>query len=129
MSFGSDIRKYAEKQKRNLNEVATESLVNLSASVIIKTPVKEGILANNWQATNDAPANGVILNANNSGQMARVEEAVGASLGGTYYLVNNLPYARPIEFLGRSQKAPNGMLRISIENYQNFLDNAISQLT
>lgn len=128
MSFASDIRKYADKQKRNLNEVATESLVNLSASVIIKTPVKEGILANNWQATTDAPASSVILNANNSGQMQDVEQAIGASLGGIYYLVNNLPYARPIEFLGYSQKAPNGMLRISIENYQKFIDNAISQL-
>lgn len=128
MSFASDIRKYAEKQKRNLNEVATESLIDLSASVIIKTPVKEGILANNWQATTDAPAVGVILNADNSGQMSSVELAIGASLGGVYYLVNNSAYARPIEFLGHSLKAPNGMLRISIENYQKFLDNAISQL-
>lgn len=128
MSFASDIRKYAEKQKRNLNEVATESLIDLSASVIIKTPVKEGILANNWQATTDAPAVGVILNADNSGQMSSVELAIGASLGGVYYLVNNLAYVRPIEFLGHSLKAPNGMLRISIENYQKFIDNAISQL-
>lgn len=128
MSFGDDIRKYAEKQKRNLDEVATESLIDLSASVIIKTPVKEGILANNWQATTDAPANGVILDANNSGQMSSVEQAIGASLGGVYFLVNNLAYVRSIEFLGHSQKAPNGMLRISIENYQKFIDNAISQL-
>ena len=128
MSFANDIRKYAEKQKRNLDEVATESLINLSASVIIKTPVDEGTLANNWQPTTEAPANGVINNANNSGQMQDVENTIAASIGGVYYLVNNLPYARPIEFLGTSQKAPNGMLRISIENYQKFIDNAISQL-
>ena len=49
MSFGDDIRKYAEKQKRNLDEVVVESLIDLSASVIIKTPVKEGITVGDLQ--------------------------------------------------------------------------------
>lgn len=128
MSFASDIRRYADKQKRNLDEVVMESLIDLSASVIIKTPVDEGILANSWKPSTNAPAQGVATNGNNEGQMREVEEIVAASVGETYYLVNNQPYAKDIEFFGHSDKAPQGMLRVSIENYQRFIDNAISQL-
>ena len=131
MSFGDDIRKYAEKQKRNLDEVVVESLIDLSASVIIKTPVKEGILVNSWRPTTAAPSSSDKPFASAEAQMAAIESRLLFTVDrkGVYYLVNNQPYARPIEFLGHSQKAPNGMLRISIENYQKFIDNAISQLT
>jgi hypothetical protein len=130
MSFGSDIRKYAELQKRNLDEVVTESLINLSASVIIKTPVLTGFLANSWRATTAAPSTSSAAYSSPDAQMAAIEDRLAFTLDrkGVYYLVNNQPYARPIEFLGHSQKAPAGMLRISIENYQKFIDNAISQL-
>lgn len=132
MSFGDDLRKYAEKQKRNLRDVAFESLLDLSASVIIKTPVADGHLVNNWQPTEGVPASGE-LNRDDRSKNELVEATkpvISDAIGGVYYLVNNTPYAYDIEFLGRSkQKAPQGMLRVSIENYQQFLDNAIAGLS
>ncbi len=128
MSFTEDMRRFAEKAKRGYVEVTTESLIDLSASIIIKTPVDEGTLANNWQASTDTPAPGTIVLGGGSGQKAKIKRSVAASIGGLYYFVNNLPYAGRIEFDGHSDKAPAGMVRVSIENYQKFLDNAISQL-
>ena len=128
MSFGKQIRQYAEKQKKNVKDVAVKSLVDLSASVIVKTPVLDGILANSWIGSVGEPSQEVATSGDNSGQLERVELAVNASIGGLFYLVNNQPYAHRIEFEGYSEKAPAGMLRISIENYQQYLDNAISQL-
>lgn len=128
MSFAGQIRKYAEQQKRRIDDVVAESIVNLSAAVIIQTPVATGHLANNWQPTKDAPASGIV-NGDNPAQMAEVEKTVAASVGGVYYLTNNLPYARRVEFEGWSLKAPQGMLRVSIENYSNYLDNAINKQT
>ena len=125
MTFASDIRKYAEVRKMDLKEVVIESLFDLSASVIIKTPIKTGFLANNWQPTQDMPASGIVEARSTDEE---IKSTIAASLGGSYYLVNNLPYAKPIEFLGHSDKAPQGMLRISIENYQTHIDNAISGL-
>lgn len=131
MSFGQQLRQYAEKQKRNLHDVAFESLLDLSASVIIKTPVADGHLVNNWQPTTEVPASGELdrddLTATEL--IEKTKPVVSDAIGGVYYLVNNTPYAYDIEFLGHSkQKAPQGMLRVSIENYQQFLDNAIAGL-
>jgi hypothetical protein len=130
VSFGSDMRAYAEKQKRNLDEVVRESLVDLSASVIIKTPVATGVLANSWRPTNAAPSSSDTPFANSGSQARAVEAKLKVTLDkhGVYYLVNNQPYARPIEYFGHSDKAPGGMLRVSIENYQRFIDNAIDNL-
>lgn len=130
MSFGSDIRAYAELQKRNIREVFTESLIDLSAAVIIKTPVDTGILANSWRPTTAAPSRSDKSFAGAEAQAAAISEKVELALdrAGIYYLVNNQVYARVIEYEGHSDKAPRGMLRISIENYQNFIDNAISKL-
>lgn len=135
MSFAEQIRKYAEQQKRRIDDIIAESIVNLSAAVIVQTPVDTGHLANNWQPTKDAPASGVVNAPTqtpaqgmvDAAQMAEVEKTVAASVGGVYYLTNNLPYARRVEFEGWSLKAPQGMLRISIENYGNYLDNAINK--
>lgn len=128
MSFAEDIRRFAEKQKRNLETVRVESLVNLSSSVIIKTPVDKGILANSWIGSVGGPSQAVATDGDNSGQAAQVEESVKESAGGLFYLVNNQPYARRIEYEGYSEKAPAGMLRISIENYQLYLNDAINNL-
>lgn len=129
MSFASDIRKFAEKAKRGYAEVATESLINLSASIIIKTPVDEATLVNSWQPSTDTPSDSTVEFSSATVQMSEIEDKVGLSIGaGFYYLVNNQPYAKRIEFEGHSDKAPAGMVRISIENYQKFIDNAISQL-
>lgn len=127
MSFAAQIRQYADKQKKNIEQVAVKSLVDLSASVIIKTPVLDGILANSWIGSVGTPSQDVATSGDNSGQLERVEMAVAASIGDLFYLVNNQPYAHRIEFEGYSEKAPAGMLRISIENYQQYLDNAIGQ--
>ena len=130
MSFGSDMRRYAEKQKRHLDEVVLESLVDLSASVIVKTPVATGVLANSWRPTTAAPSSSSLPFANSNSQAKAVEDRLKFTLDrhGVFYLVNNQHYARDIEYLGRSAKAPQGMLRVSIENYQQFIDNAITNL-
>ena len=128
MSFADDMRKFADKAGRGFDEVVIESLVSLSSATIVGTPVDTGILANNWRPSTDTPKDGTVDHADNSGQMADVEVTVAASVGGVYWLVNNLPYAHPIEFDGHSEKAPAGMLRVAIEDYQNFLNDAINNL-
>ena len=128
MSFTSDMRKFAEKAGRGFDQVVTESLIDLTSSVIIKTPVDTGMLANNWRPSDGAPESGTLDGPDDGSQAGKVERAVAASVGGVYWLVNNLEYAEFIEFDGHSEKAEAGMLRISIENYQNHINNAINNL-
>ena len=128
MTFAKQIRVMAEKQKRNFRDVAAESLIDLSSSVIVKTPVLTGSLANSWRGGEGEAPKGVAPGGSNNGQSAQVEKAVRDSIGGVYYLVNNQPHARPVEYEGHSKKAPSGMLRVSINNYQNYLDRAINNI-
>lgn len=100
MTFGEQIRRYAEKQKRALHDVAAESIVDLSAAVIVQTPVDTGLLANNWQPTTDTPAGGIVDTEGEPAQMPAVVQTVAASIGGIYYLTNNLPYVRRVEYEG-----------------------------
>ncbi|MEO8641846.1 hypothetical protein [Pseudomonas sp.] len=44
--------------------------------------------------------------------------------GQTAYLINNLPYAIPLEY-GHSQQAPGGMVRITVARFQQIVDDAI----
>lgn len=44
--------------------------------------------------------------------------------GQTAYLINNLPYAIPLEY-GHSQQAPGGMVRITVARFQQIVDEAI----
>ena len=45
-------------------------------------------------------------------------------LGDTAYLVNNLPYAVPLEY-GHSSQAPAGMVRVTIAEFQQIVEAAV----
>lgn len=44
--------------------------------------------------------------------------------GQVAYLINNLPYATPLEY-GHSKQAPGGMVRITVARFQQIVDEAI----
>jgi hypothetical protein len=46
------------------------------------------------------------------------------TIGQTAYIVNNLPYAAPLEY-GHSKQAPGGMVRITLARFQQIVDEAI----
>lgn len=126
MSFASDIKKATEKYKKGYNEVVNVSLFKLSRSVIFMTPVDEGRAQGNWFASLDN-FNTQVYDTK-SPQFAQVENITDGAAGSTFYLINNLPYIGKLEFEGHSQQAPAGMVRVSIENFQTFLDETIANL-
>ena len=42
--------------------------------------------------------------------------------------MNSLPYIRPLEYEGHSKQAPAGMVRVSVTEFQTFVDNAVKAL-
>lgn len=128
MSFADDIRKFAEKAKRGYDEVVQESLVGLSASVIIKTPVRTGVTANSWRASFGAPDLTTLQYSGSEEQDTVIRLTAGEALGGTFFLVNNQPQIRRLEYESWSQRAPHGMVRVSIEEFQLHIDKAIANL-
>ena len=60
--------------------------------------------------------------------MGRINAGIADWKGGqTIYMVNNLPYARRLEY-GWSKQSPSGVVRITVQNYTRYLEKAVKSL-
>lgn len=85
-----------------------------------------GRFRGNWQFSIDSPAIAELDRIDPSGNetladlMAQVQ---ALTIGQTAYIVNNLPYAVPLEY-GHSTQAPGGMVRVTLANFRRIVDEA-----
>ena len=142
MSFTLDISKFVEKAKVNPAAATKKAFFEVSNRIVLRTPVLDGFLRNNWQAGVNSPKLSRIDTADVNGGAAKtsIDLASKAKTSNdfTLYLNNNLPYARTAEFGlwpdgpgtvgGYSRKAPQGMVRVSLAEFQNELDKAARSL-
>jgi hypothetical protein len=86
-----------------------------------------GRFRGNWQFSIDSPAEGVLDQIDPSGGVTLAKlrlQVEQLTIGQTAYIVNNLPYAAPLEY-GHSKQAPGGMVRITLARFQQIVDEAI----
>ena len=86
-----------------------------------------GRFRGNWQFSIGSPVDGVLdqIDASGNVTLAKLKLQVQQlSIGETAYIVNNLPYAVPLEY-GHSKQAPGGMVRITLARFQQIVDEAI----
>ncbi|MCQ0168433.1 hypothetical protein DN388_15865 [Pseudomonas sp. S12(2018)] len=86
-----------------------------------------GRFGGNWQFSIDAPATGELDRIDPSGSQAIADlqaQVQALTIGQTAYIVNNLPYAIPLEY-GHSTQAPSGMVRVTLDRFQGIVDEAI----
>jgi hypothetical protein len=85
--------------------------IDLFTRVIMRSPVKSGHFRGNWQVAIGAVPVGALALHDKTGT-ATIARATATAMrlraGQTIYLVNNLPYARRLEY-GWSKQAPAGM--------------------
>lgn len=126
--LGKDIEEIMAAPKDTVRKVCIEAATN----IIMRTPVDKGTARLNWQASLGSPMVGVVLGADKSGQgaiQAATRQAMQAP-GTVFYLTNNLPYIRALEFGlysqgasasnkttsdGYSVQAASGMVRVTVE--------------
>jgi hypothetical protein len=104
-----NINKRAEKMVRG-------TVIGCAARIIKKTPVDEGTLRGNWQASIGQPVQTTIERMDKNGKASASDvarEGQRLNIGSVFYMTNNLPYAAAIEF-GSSKQAPQGMMRIEV---------------
>ena len=139
MSFSSDIKKFAAKAKIGYNDAVNISLLNVSRSVVLMTPVDEGRARGNWFASLSSYP--TTTSDSKTVNMAQVQAITENAAGKVFYLTNNLPYIGKLEYGGYpnpsngdktingfSTQAPKGMVRISIENFEQGLKESVSKL-
>jgi hypothetical protein len=128
MSFVLDLSKFTDKAVGNTEKVFRASSISLFSNIIKRTPVKTGRLRGNWQTDINQPSVGTL---NRNGSTPAISEAVStvnkATLDDSIFLVNNLPYANAIEN-GSSTQAPEGMVKVSIAEFQREVDKQARKL-
>lgn len=136
-SVADQLKKIADRSERDMNTVVRRTNLQLSTSIVLKTPVDKGFLRGGWVAQiNSEPASSP-ERVDKSGQLALngARAIVGQSdLGDEYYFVNALPYAAVVEngefpqpgtdktVNGYSRQAPQGMVKISIREIKGIIE-------
>lgn len=126
-SFALQLAQFAEQAKEAVDASLREIVIELGNSLIRMSPVDTGRFRGNWQFSIDAPATGTLDAAGQSAAevSARIQgDAIYFKAGETAFLINNLPYAIPLEY-GHSDQAPEGMVRVTLARFQRIVEEAI----
>lgn len=113
--FALDLRKFAKKAGDKAEANIRKVCLDITSGVIKDTPVDTGRARANWQASIDSPKTGSLDETDKQGD-ATIAKAVASTIaapGRVFYLVNNLPYAVPLEY-GSSAQSPGGMVRVNL---------------
>lgn len=149
-NFELDIQKFVDKAKGNTTLVVRKIALDLFKRVIQKSPVDTGRFKSNWQVSiNSIPAGTIGLAEDISHTRGGRERKRGAEARGTFagnfalakatttalqfktgeviYLVNNLEYARALEY-GHSKQAPAGMVRLTLAEFPQVVAKAANEV-
>ena len=128
-----------------MDEVVRGTLLDLSRRIVLRTPVGNpslwasappagytgGQAKGNWQASIGSPETGTTSTIDKSGSatLASINGKTQNAPGNVWYLTNNLPYVSTALEYGSSTQAPTGMVRISLRELDQSIDDQISRLT
>lgn len=113
-----------------MGRAARKITLDAFSGCIMMSPVDSGRFRGNWQtAVGSAPSGTVeLLDKEGNTVIAQVSGVVdGMQIGDVIYMVNNLPYAEPLEN-GWSDQAPNGMVKLTVQRFQPIADAVIRQI-
>lgn len=124
-SWERDMRRLRGLTEKKMTKVYRIAVMETTKDIITDTPVDEGRLRGNWQVgINDQPSGQLdLLDKTGMATIGRIT-AIIAPLQYDQALVfcNNLPYAVPIEYGHSREKAPQGMVRRNLTNWNARVD-------
>jgi hypothetical protein len=131
MSFGGDVNNWADKAERRMEEAIRKIALSVFREVILMSPVDTGRFRGNWQVAINSMPQGTVEIDDKSGSIS-ISKADAAAMqlkvGQAIYLVNNLPYARALEY-GHSKQAPSGMVRVTVRRWKPIVEQVAGSLS
>lgn len=126
-SFALDLAAFAKKAENNAQTVVRKISIDLFSKTVLRTPVDTGRARANWNCSIGAPSFTVSQKTDKGGTttQAGIRSTLGNWKDGDIYLMNSLPYIRRLEYDGWSGQAPQGMVRITMTEFQTFVDGAV----
>lgn len=130
-TFGLDIARFVEKAKAAPEQVVRKVGLDLASRVVLRSPVDTGRFRANWNVAFGRVDTLTTPSADKTGgkTLERVRVQLnGWTAGQDIYLTNSLPYAIPLEYGWSKKQAPQGMVRITVTEFQTFVNAAIAEL-
>jgi hypothetical protein len=138
MSFTVDLRKFAKKYEKKADIVVKKVVFDIGSRVVRRTPVGDpvywkskpppgyvgGRARANWQ-------HGMTLKKN---ELNKIDKTGAVTIGGIWssipdnaagkihFLSNNVPYIHRLEGGTWSRQAPNGMVAVTITEFDNIVN-------
>lgn len=145
-SFSASISQFAARARQNPRLVVKKVVIDAGTSVAMKTPVGDpdtwagpapagyvgGRARGSWQYAQGAPLEQEPGTIDESGQVAIARVTAGVAQGDPateHFITSTVPYMRPLEYEGHSRQAPDGMVRKTVEEFQQHIDNAVREVT
>ena len=120
-SFLVDLSKLIQEKKQYAENIVVGSTIQLYKTIVLKTPVDTGQLVANWQiGLNTKPTGTIAMNDPDRGStsLAGAKAIAQWSIKDkSIWIVNNLDYAYAIEYGKSKVKAPQGMVRVSLQEF------------
>lgn len=123
MSLSNDLKRIAARRKEDLDKIVQASLLEAGSSVVVKSPALDGFLRNSWMSAWGA-IDGSTRDADKSGSQSigsLNQKLTDIRFDADFFFTNSQPYASKIEYDGHSQQAPDGMLRVSLLDWDKIV--------
>lgn len=130
-TFGLDIARFVEKAKAAPEQVVRKVGLDLASRVVLRSPVDTGRFRANWNVAFGRVDTLTTPSTDKTGgkTLERVRVQLnGWTPGQDIYLTNSLPYAIPLEYGWSKKQAPQGMVRITVAEFQTFVNAAVAEL-
>lgn len=142
MGWSIPLDKLAEKTQKDLETTARIATVSLYSAVVFRSAVDKGRFRANWNVSYGAPDTTVTESTDKTRADREVQKVMTLPVGGITYLSNSLPYALVLEnggypnppksgtgktSGGYSIQAPQGMVRISALEFNDYVKRAIGK--
>lgn len=145
--FTADIRKWVAKAQGNSRLVVRKVAIDLGTSIVMKTPVGDpdtwkqperapagyvgGRARGSWQYEKDTPIQQEPGTVDGSGA-ASIGRVVGGVMTGDplceHFITSSVPYMRELEYEGHSKQAPDGMVRKTVAEFKEYVENAVREV-
>lgn len=140
MPTWADFEKRAQGYADGIDKIIASTVVQICRNIVKRTPVGNpdlwesdappgyvgGRARANWFPSIGSPSNEETESVADQ-SMGRVQAIIGQVPGNVFYLTNNLPYIRRLEYDAWSSQAPRGMVRVSLREAEQALRNAARQ--
>lgn len=130
MGFAEDLKKICDRAGDKAELVVRRAALDIGGQLVDRSPVDTGRFKNNWQTGIGGMDKSISAAADlgGAGALARLAAQVATwKPGQSIFISNSLPYAYRLE-TGWSKQAPTGIVRLTVQNFEQAVAKAVQGL-